>query len=332
MEAPELDTKYLKRRDRGTEHGWQFQFELEPLKESRYFSDSKYGSREASYAAAIAYRKDFFATAVDLGLMTDEWELTGGDVPINLKLSPRNTSGIVGVCRVVARRTGRPKPEEVWAANYRTQDKNTQKKFSVSQLTEKGALLAAIRFRQDYVASLVEGVALQHKREQVEKHRDDLGFLVEYIESLVDDSDLYTFLSTLNRPDISITEKQALIDARIGQARFRKLVLAMWRETCCVTGASMFLTAAHIKPWAVADDDERLDPYNGLALSPNLDKAFDAGMITFSGSGLVSLSPRLGRNAGLLGITGTERIQGLDPRHDKYLEYHRAHVFIAGDA
>jgi hypothetical protein len=335
MDSPETDTdtKYLKRRDRGTEHGWQFQFELDPLKESKYFSDSKHGDRDGSLAAARRYRDEFIATAVDLGLMTEDWEVAGSDVPIFLNLTARNTSGIVGVCRVVSRRKGTAKAEETWAANYRTNDsKRLQRKFSVNKLGEKGALLAALRFRRDYVSSVVECVTLQHKREQVAKHRDDLGFLIEYVESLVDEADIYTFLSTLNRPDLSVTEKQALIDARIGQASFRKLVLAIWRDACCITGATMFLTAAHIKPWARADSNERLDPYNGLALSPNFDKAFDGGMITFLNDGTIQLSPRFERNAALLGIVGSERIVGLDARHHVYLEYHRNHVFLHGDA
>ncbi len=329
----DTDTKYLKRRDRGTEHGWQFQFELDPLKESKYFADSKYGDRNSSLEAARRYRDEFIATAIDLGLMTEEWEVAGSDVPILLNLTARNTSGIVGVCRVVSTRKGTVRPEETWAANFRTNAlKRQQRKFSVNKLGEKGALLAALRFRREYVASVVDSVTLQHKKEQVAKHCDDLGFLIEYVESLVDEADIYTFLSTLNRPDLSVTEKQALIDTRIGQARFRKLVLAIWRDACCITGATVFLTAAHIKPWAQADGNERLDPYNGLALSPNLDKAFDGGMITFQNDGTIQLSPRLRGNAALLGILGSERIVGLDARHHVYLEYHRHHVYLHGDA
>ena len=328
IDPPAEDTRYLKRRDTATEHGWQFQFELEPLKESKWFSDKKHGSRERSLEAAQNYRKDFFQTARELGMINDEGNLAGGDLPIYISLNARNTSGIVGVCRVTSRRRDARRPEEVWAANYRTEaGKHNQKKFSVNALGERAALLAALKFRRDYVASIVGTVWLDHKRQLVEKHLDDMNFLIEYIESVVDESELYTFLSTLNSPDVPQTEKQALIDKRIGQAKFRKLVLAYWHEKCCVTGATLFLTAAHIKPWAIANDQERLDPYNGIALSPNLDKAFDSGFITFGNDGLLIASLALGHDLQRLGFDPESRINGLDSRHLQYLEFHRERIF-----
>ena len=42
------------------------------------------------------------------------------------------------------------------------------------------------------------------------------------------------------------------------------------------------LIASHIKPWAVSDSKERIDPNNGFILSPLYDKLFDRGYITFS--------------------------------------------------
>ena len=318
----------MKRRDTSAEHGWQFQFELEPIKESKWFSDKKYGSTDAAFQAARDYRTEFFHTARELGMISGESSVAGGDIPIYLSLNARNTSGIVGVCRVTSRRSEARRPEEIWAANYRTDaGKHSQKKFSVNALGERSALLAAMKFRRDYVASIVGKVWLEHKRNLVERHLEDLSFLIEYIESVVDASELFTFLSTLNSPDISTTEKQALIDQRIGQAKFRKLVLAYWREFCCVTGATLFLTAAHIKPWAIATDLERLDPYNGLALSPNFDKAFDAGFITFSDDGLMVPSLRLGQDLARLGLGTESRISGLHPRHLPYLAFHRNSIF-----
>ena len=62
---------------------------------------------------------------------------------------------------------------------------------------------------------------------------------------------------------------------------------------------------------------------NGLALSPVYDKAFDAGLITFSDCGDIVVSARLAHDAGRLGISGRERIVGLSAQHQKYLEYHR---------
>ena len=36
--------------------------------------------------------------------------------------------------------------------------------------------------------------------------------------------------------------------------------------------------------------EERLDPYNGLALAPHIDQLFDQGYITFDASGALVLS------------------------------------------
>ena len=42
------------------------------------------------------------------------------------------------------------------------------------------------------------------------------------------------------------------------------------------------LRAFHIWSWALCDTDEqRLDVFNGLLLSPNLDALFDGGWLTF---------------------------------------------------
>ena len=87
------DTRYLKRRDTSAEHGWQFQFELEPIKESKWFSDKKYGSTEAAFQAARDYRTEFFQTASELGMISGESSVAGGDTPIYLSLNPSLSLG-----------------------------------------------------------------------------------------------------------------------------------------------------------------------------------------------------------------------------------------------
>ena len=78
------------------------------------------------------------------------------------------------------------------------------------------------------------------------------------------------------------TERDALIRSRIGQGRFRYDLLEMWEGRCCITGLDIdaLLRASHIKPWRDSNNAERLDPYNGLLLSPGYDAAFDKGLIT----------------------------------------------------
>ena len=118
-----------------------------------------------------------------------------------------------------------------------------------------------------------------------------------------------------------------MLDVRIGQNKFRKLVLSYWNNECAVTGASKFLTAGHIKPWAQSSDEERIDVFNGLALSPVYDKAFDDGYISFDEEGRIMLSPSLGEDAERLSIDRSAKLRELNFLHQKYLEWHRNKLF-----
>ena len=64
------------------------------------------------------------------------------------------------------------------------------------------------------------------------------------------------------------TEQAAIYSSRRGQGVFRDGLLRLWGG-CAISGyhRNEVLIASHIKPWKVASDNERLDPYNGLLLS-----------------------------------------------------------------
>lgn len=320
------DRKYLKRLDRGNEHRWQFQFERDPIKESKSFNDndSKYGSKALSYQAARNHRDAFLKSAYELGILDPDNTYFRNSIPLILALSPRNTSGIVGVSREHHHRENRKSPEISWVANYQdTSGKNKQKKFFVTSLGEKEALFKAVSFRRDFVQRVAEETTNSMSREYIEKHLHELDSLLEYIVALEEDADVFFFLGTINNPLLSSTTKQEMLSVRIGQQRFRKLVLDMWGHKCAITGAAQFITASHIKPWCVSDNNERLDPFNGLALSPVYDKAFDIGLISFDDEGKILISKRLARDADLLRISGQERIRELNFLHKKYLAHHR---------
>lgn len=138
------------------------------------------------------------------------------------------------------------------------------------------------------------------------------------------DASIAEELARVQRSPITRTEKEALVKSRIGQGVFRYLVLEIWDYKCAVTGAGILLCASHIKPWRSCSNEVRLDGFNGLALSPVFDKAFDAGLITFGVSGEIALSPRLTKtDASLLGLQPHLRIKGVTKQHKGYLEYHR---------
>lgn len=125
---------------------------------------------------------------------------------------------------------------------------------------------------------------------------------------------------------LSETEKSALVKSRIGQGGFRQKLIAYW-SACAVTGFrdQRLLVASHIKPWSKSTNEERLDVYNGLLLSPNLDKAFDAGFITFEIDGTLRLSP-LFEEPERFGITDRISVK-LIPPHFPYIKHHNEFVF-----
>lgn len=130
----------------------------------------------------------------------------------------------------------------------------------------------------------------------------------------------------LNDSTVNPTERHDLVKCRIGQGTFRQKLIAYW-NCCAVTGYKDIglLVASHIKPWRACSNAERLNPFNGLLLTPNLDRAFDAGLITFGHDGMILLSP-LFSNPQQLGIETGRRIS-LASQHEYFMDYHRASVF-----
>lgn len=131
-------------------------------------------------------------------------------------------------------------------------------------------------------------------------------------------------------PHITKTQKEILIRARIGQGQFRQNLISHWKG-CAVTGfkETNLLIASHIKPWRYASNSERLDPFNGLLLTPNLDKAFDQGYISFKDDGSIQISTHL-KNPAILDITKNMQISNVNENHKKYLQFHRNKVFLTG--
>ena len=85
------------------------------------------------------------------------------------------------------------------------------------------------------------------------------------------------------------------------------------------------LVASHIKPWSASNNFERLDVFNGLLLTPNLDKLFDAGFVTFEENGKIKISPQL-TEPEKLGVRPDLMVRLL-PEHEKYMSFHRSVVY-----
>ena len=135
--------------------------------------------------------------------------------------------------------------------------------------------------------------------------------------------DIQTVVADKEIPD---TDKLTYINARVGQGKFRRDLIDMW-QGCAVTGYSdtRFLIASHIMPWKNSDPRQRLDPYNGLLLLPNLDKVFDLGYLTFTEKGRIKISESI-ENPDVLSIKSDMSIH-LEKQHQDYMAYHRNYVF-----
>lgn len=132
------------------------------------------------------------------------------------------------------------------------------------------------------------------------------------------------------RPALDSTTREALVQARRGQGRFRHDLIAL-EGRCRLTETSnvAFLVASHIKPWADSDDTERLDPHNGLLLAPHVDRLFDRGWISFADDGTTLIANGDAKSAlecWALADLQPDR-QAFTPKQRDYLAYHRAHIF-----
>ena len=128
---------------------------------------------------------------------------------------------------------------------------------------------------------------------------------------------------------LSSSEREAIVKARVGQGRFRQSLIEYW-STCGVTGCKddALLRASHIKPWSKATLEERIDLYNGLLLSPTLDACFDSGYVSFDDEGGILISEKLtADDAKALGIRSNMCLRRVEPKHKKYLAFHREHIF-----
>ena len=89
-------------------------------------------------------------------------------------------------------------------------------------------------------------------------------------------------------------ERDSIVKSRINQNFFRSAVLTSYQNKCCITGLPFaeLLNASHIIPWAV-DNNNRLNPHNGLCLNVLHDRAFDRGLITIKPDYTIDISPSI---------------------------------------
>lgn len=128
-----------------------------------------------------------------------------------------------------------------------------------------------------------------------------------------------------HRNDLPATSKKRLVDARLGQGRYRTELEQRWGARCAVTGCGVreVLRASHVKPWRSSDDRERLNAANGLLLVADIDALFDRGLVSFGNDGEMLLSTRLTeQDRKVLRVPQPLR-RPLTPDEASYMVHHR---------
>lgn len=198
-----------------------------------------------------------------------------------------------------------------------------QKPFSEMNQIELDIAIAVTLSNADFIVKNTTGNSMySNALKQYRAFRNDAPDVID--QALVS--------SIINAPNITSTERDEIIKARVGQGAFRKGILQKYNSRCVITGIDnpRLLLASHIKPWAASSNEERLSFENGLCLSPSYDKLFDIGLITFSSTGKLIISSQLSiENAAKLHIhDGT--VYDLKATSDsrKFMEYHRDIIFL----
>ena len=120
------------------------------------------------------------------------------------------------------------------------------------------------------------------------------------------------------------TERKGLVTSRVGQGFYRQQVVEKWQGKCPLTGIDILpiLIASHIVPWSQSNDEEKLDPENGILLSPLFDALFDKHLISFADDGILLISSKISRE-------NFEKLNFKDEIHidisDSMLPYIRRH-------
>jgi len=136
----------------------------------------------------------------------------------------------------------------------------------------------------------------------------------------------------LQKPAVSETDKlrvDRLVKARKWQWQYRERLLQDI-NACIVTGVNdeRLLIASHIKPRAIATDDEKIDYMNGLTLTPTYDRLFDQWFITFTIEWVMIVSPYISpMNQKKLSLINWQKFDFKIEWREKYLDFHNKNIF-----
>ena len=136
--------------------------------------------------------------------------------------------------------------------------------------------------------------------DEFNQNREELIFTSEQILAALENNTLEEKYPNLLKElsDLKGETKLREIKTRVNQQYFRQIILSNYSSTCAISGIDIpeLLIASHIIPWSV-NEKERLNPENGICLSPLYDQAFDKGLIGISTHYEVLISKKINEHS-----------------------------------
>lgn len=171
--------------------------------------------------------------------------------------------------------------------------------------------------------------------DQYANDKERLFLKAEEIRARLSKTPIETILD-IKPEDFIGKERDAVIKQRVNQSSFRTMILGNYENKCAITGIDIpeLLVASHIVPWSM-DARNRLNPSNGICLSPLYDKMFDKGLIGIRDDYSIQLSYELKQNIGKdfydkhIGFIADRKLR-LPIEHfpdTSFLEYHYNNIF-----
>ncbi|MFJ7735623.1 HNH endonuclease [Lysinibacillus sp. NPDC097287] len=156
---------------------------------------------------------------------------------------------------------------------------------------------------------------------------EDYLDLVRFPDSSAEQSPAITSDDSSVNNDIS-TEGSRLAQYRVGQQKFKALLLNKFDNCQLCSIKAKHCRASHIKPWKSSNNRERLDVNNGLLLCPNHDHLFDRGLITFNNDGKILISDNIDESSlNDFRLNADLRIE-MSLEKNNYMAYHRNFKYI----
>ncbi len=147
---------------------------------------------------------------------------------------------------------------------------------------------------------------------------DDLDARINQILTLLELPEDYT---------PSPTDIETIVKVRTKQCQFKRKLFNFW-DGCSLNIEinNRYLIASHIIPWSECNDNDRVNPHNGLLLPPNYDYLFDKHLISFNDDGSILLSGDQSIPYDVLGIKKDVKLRKVPEETIPFLKKHRKQV------